>query len=107
MARSRSGILRALFVLLASAEDARAHCGDPNTPIHFMVGVAAGGGNDSVGGLVVQKCQEAAGVTTVSESRVGAGGRIAAEFVAREPADGYTVLVGATGQMSIATAIFP
>jgi tripartite-type tricarboxylate transporter receptor subunit TctC len=43
----------------------------------------------------------------VIENRVGAGGRIAAEFVARQPADGYTVLVGATGQMSIATAIFP
>ena len=41
------------------------------------------------------------------ENRLGAGGRIAAEFVARQPADGYTVLVGATGQMSIATAIFP
>jgi tripartite-type tricarboxylate transporter receptor subunit TctC len=43
----------------------------------------------------------------VIENRVGAGGRIAAEFAARQPADGYTVLVGATGQMSIATAIFP
>src|SRR4029450_4174573 len=47
------------------------------------------------------------GATTVIENRVGAGGRIAAEFVARQPADGYTVLVGATGQMSIATSIFP
>jgi tripartite-type tricarboxylate transporter receptor subunit TctC len=57
--------------------------------------------------LVVQKFQENTGATSVIDNRVGAGGRIAAEFVARQPADGYTVLVGATGQMSIATAIFP
>ena len=58
-------------------------------------------------GLVVQKFQENTGATAVIENRVGAGGRIAAEFAAHQPADGYTVLVGATGQMSIATAIFP
>ena len=57
--------------------------------------------------FVVQKFQENTGSTVVIENRVGAGGRIAAEFAARQPADGYTVLVGATGQMSIATAIFP
>src|SRR5262245_40605109 len=107
MARIRSGILCALLVLLAYAEDARAQSGYPNKPIHFIVGFAAGGGNDLFARLVVQKFQEATGVTTVIENRVGAGGRIAAEFVARQPADGYTVLVGATGQMSIATEIFP
>jgi tripartite-type tricarboxylate transporter receptor subunit TctC len=55
----------------------------------------------------VQKFQQNTGATAVIENKVGAGGRIAAEFAARAPADGYTVLVGATGQMSIATAIFP
>jgi tripartite-type tricarboxylate transporter receptor subunit TctC len=43
----------------------------------------------------------------VIENKVGAGGRIAAEFVTKQPADGYTVLVGASGQMSIASAIYP
>jgi tripartite-type tricarboxylate transporter receptor subunit TctC len=107
MARIRSGILCALLVFLACAGDARAQSDYPNKPIHFIVGFAAGGGNDLFARLVVQKFQETTGVTTVIENRVGAGGRIAAEFVARQPADGYTVLVGATGQMSIATAIFP
>src|SRR6185437_11507565 len=57
--------------------------------------------------LVVQKFQENTGATAVIENKVGAGGRIAAEYAARAAADGYTVLVGATGQMSIAAAIYP
>src|SRR6478735_3927091 len=98
--------LSALLVVL-SAGVAGAQTDYPNRPIHFVVGFAAGGGNDLFARLVVQKFQENTGVTAVIENRVGAGGRIAAEFAAHQPADGYTVLVGATGQMSIATAIFP
>ena len=78
----------------------------PSRPIHFIVGFAAGGGNDLFARLVVQKFQQNTGATTVIDNRVGAGGRIAAEFAARQPADGYTVLVGATGQMSIAAAAY-
>ncbi len=92
---------------LAAASEARAQADFPNKPIHFIVGFAAGGGNDLFARLVVQKFQQNTGATTVIENRVGAGGRIAAEYSARAPADGYTVLVGATGQMAIAAAIFP
>src|SRR4029450_6092697 len=106
MARFRSGILCALLVFLAYAGNANAQSDYPNKPIHFIGGFAAGGGNDLFARLVVQKFQESTGATTVIDTRVGAGGRIAAEFVARQAPDGYTVLVGATGQMSIATAIF-
>jgi tripartite-type tricarboxylate transporter receptor subunit TctC len=102
-------IICALTASLAifSTAPARAQSDFPSRPIHFIVGFAAGGGNDLFARLVVQKFQEHTGATAVIENRVGAGGRIAAEFAARAPADGYTVLVGATGQMSIATAIFP
>jgi tripartite-type tricarboxylate transporter receptor subunit TctC len=102
-------IICALAVALAalSAGNACAQSDYPNKPIHFIVGFAAGGGNDLFARLVVQKFQENTGATAVIENRVGAGGRIAAEFVAGQATDGYTVLVGATGQMSIATAIFP
>jgi tripartite-type tricarboxylate transporter receptor subunit TctC len=98
--------LSALLVVL-SAGVAGAQTDYPNRPIHFIVGFAAGGGNDLFARLVVQKFQENTGATAVIENRVGAGGRLAAEFVSRQPADGYTLLVGATGQMSIATAIYP
>lgn len=79
----------------------------PKQPIHFIVGFAAGGGNDLFARVVVQKFQEHTGFTSVIENKVGAGGRIAAEYASRATPDGYTVLVGASGQMSIAAAIYP
>ncbi len=93
--------------LIAFAGAAQAQTDYPNKPIHFIVGFAAGGGNDLFARVVVQKFQQNTGASTVIENKVGAGGRIAAEYASRQPPDGYTVLVGATGQMSIAAAIFP
>jgi tripartite-type tricarboxylate transporter receptor subunit TctC len=109
MTRQRSifaCVLTALLVLFA-AGPARAQDAYPNRVIHFIVGFAAGGGNDLFARLVVQKFQANTGASAVIENKVGAGGRIAAEFAAHAPPDGYTVLVGATGQMSIAAAIYP
>jgi tripartite-type tricarboxylate transporter receptor subunit TctC len=79
----------------------------PSRPIRFIVGFAAGGGNDLFARLVVQKFSENTHAKAIVENKVGAGGRIAAEYASKQPADGYTVLVGATGQMSIAAAIYP
>lgn len=107
MTKICSGIVAIVMALVAFGGNAHAQADYPNRPIHFVVGFAAGGGNDLFARLVVQKFQENTGATSVIDNRVGAGGRIAAEFAARQPPDGYTVLVGATGQMSIATAIFP
>jgi tripartite-type tricarboxylate transporter receptor subunit TctC len=80
----------------------------PNKPIRVIVGFAAGGGNDLMARLVGQRLSELLGQPVVIENRAAAGGRLAADFVANQaPADGYTLLVGATGMMSIASAIFP
>lgn len=99
-------MLTALLVVFAAGQ-ARAQADYPNKVIHFIVGFAAGGGNDLFARLVVQKFQQNTGATAVIDNRVGAGGRLAADYAAHQPADGYTVLVGATGQMAIAAAIFP
>ena len=96
-----------MALVLAAAGEARAQDAYPNRVIRFVVGFAAGGGNDIFARLVVQKFQENTGATTIIENKPGAGGRISSEFVAHQPPDGYTVLVGATGQMSIAAAIYP
>jgi tripartite-type tricarboxylate transporter receptor subunit TctC len=96
-----------MALVLAAAGEARAQDTYPNRVIRFVVGFAAGGGNDIFARLVVNKFQENTGVTTIVENKPGAGGRISSEFVAHQPPDGYTVLVGATGQMSIAAAIYP
>jgi tripartite-type tricarboxylate transporter receptor subunit TctC len=93
--------------LVMAAGPAQAQSDYPNRVIRFIVGFAAGGGNDLFARLVVQKFQQNTGANAIIENKVGAGGRIAAEYASKQPADGYTVLVGATGQMSIAAAIYP
>jgi len=109
MTRIQSILACALATLLVpfAADHARAQAEYPSRPIHFIVGFAAGGGNDIFARLVVQKFQENTGATTVIENKPGAGGRISSDYVAHQSPDGYTVLVGATGQMAIAAAIYP
>src|SRR6202048_3094686 len=79
----------------------------PSRPIRVIVGFAAGGGNDIFARLVGQKLSELLGQSVVIENRPAAGGRSSAEYVANQPADGYTLLVGASGMMSIAAAVYP
>jgi tripartite-type tricarboxylate transporter receptor subunit TctC len=95
-----------VMALIAACGAANAQSDFPNRPIHVIVGFAAGGGNDIFARLVVQKLQQTTGWTVVIENKPGAGGRISSQFVANATPDGYTILVGATGQMSIATAIY-
>jgi tripartite-type tricarboxylate transporter receptor subunit TctC len=73
----------------------------------MIVGFAAGGGNDIFARLVGQKLSEILGQPVVIENKPGAGGRLSAEYALSQPADGYTVLVGASGMMSVAAAIYP
>jgi len=79
----------------------------PSRVIHVVVGFAAGGGNDLFARVVGQQFEKIIGIAVVIDNKPGAGGRLSSEYVAHQPADGYTLLVGATGQMSIATAIYP
>jgi tripartite-type tricarboxylate transporter receptor subunit TctC len=107
---SRRVTLCALGALLAAALSARspalAQSDYPTRPIRMVVGFAAGGGNDIFARLVGAKLGEILGQPVVIENRAGAGGRLAAEYVSNQTADGYTLLVGASGQMSIAAAIY-
>jgi tripartite-type tricarboxylate transporter receptor subunit TctC len=101
--RLLAGFMLAAVAIAASAARADDY---PSRTIRFIVGFAAGGGNDLFARLVVQKFQEQTGWTAIVENKPGAGGRLSSEYVTKQPADGYTVLVGATGQMSIATAVY-
>ncbi|HWU91986.1 MAG TPA: tripartite tricarboxylate transporter substrate binding protein [Sphingomicrobium sp.] len=100
--RLLAGFLLALLTLTATAARAEDF---PSRTIRVIVGFAAGGGIDLFARLVVQKLAEQTGWTVIVENKPGAGGRLSSEYVAKQPPDGYTVLVGATGQMSIATAV--
>jgi tripartite-type tricarboxylate transporter receptor subunit TctC len=73
-----------------------AHASDyPNRSIKVIVPFAAGGGNDVVGRVVAEKLAERLGRPVIIENRVGAGGNIGAEAVAKAEPDGYTLLAGA------------
>jgi tripartite-type tricarboxylate transporter receptor subunit TctC len=78
----------------------------PSKVVRMIVGFAAGGGNDIFARMIAQKLGERTGWTVVIENKPGAGGRLAADYVATQPADGYTVLVGASGAMAIGPIIF-
>ena len=103
--------LLALMLIAAATPPTRAQIGAaeyyPDRVIRIIVGFAAGGGNDIFARLVGQKLQDILGQTVIIENKPGAGGRLASDYVARQPADGYTLLVGASGAMSIAAAIYP
>jgi tripartite-type tricarboxylate transporter receptor subunit TctC len=104
-----SGLV-AVFVamLLAAPPSARAQADSsyPNRTIKIVVGFAAGGGNDIIARIIGQKLQDALGQAVIIENRPGAGGRLSAAYVASAPADGYTLLVGASGAMAIAPAVY-
>lgn len=74
----------------------------PAKPVKFIVGFAPGGGTDLVGRVIASKLGDALGQPVLVENRPGASGTLSAEFVAKSPADGYTLLVTAAGIMSIA-----
>ncbi|MSQ20497.1 MAG: tripartite tricarboxylate transporter substrate binding protein [Betaproteobacteria bacterium] len=69
----------------------------PNKPIRFIVPFPPGGGADFNARAVAQKMAESLGQPVLVESRAGAGGNIGTEFVARAPADGYTMLFATNG----------
>jgi tripartite-type tricarboxylate transporter receptor subunit TctC len=99
-----AALLASSAQLLAQSDPAANY---PNKPIRVIVPFAAGGGNDIFARVVGQKLGEILGQTLVIENRPNAGGRPAAEFVTTQPADGYMLFVGASGVMSIASAVFP
>src|SRR5215472_4759037 len=103
-----TGGLSALAAIIAQAAAAQGNGANfPNRPIRMIVGFAAGGGNDLFARLVGQKLSDNIGQPVIIENKPGAGGRLAVEFVKSQPADGYTIMVAATGQMAVAAAIYP
>src|SRR5690242_20403955 len=78
----------------------------PTKPIRIVVGFPPGGGNDIIARLVGAKMQESWGEPVVIDNKPGANSIIAAEFVAKSAPDGYTLLVNATGGMSVNPVLY-
>ena len=77
----------------------------PSKTMRIVVGFAAGGGNDLIARIIAQELQTSLGQSVVVENKIGAGGRVAAEYLMTQPADGHTLLLGASGAMAITPAI--
>jgi tripartite-type tricarboxylate transporter receptor subunit TctC len=73
----------------------------PDRAIHLVVPFAPGGNADVVGRIVGEQIAKALGQPVVVENRGGAGGSVGAETVARAAPDGYTLLVGSNGPLTV------
>ena len=80
--------------------------GYPKQPIKLLVGLAAGAINDIQARVIAAKLAERLGQPVVVENKVGAGGNIAAEFVARANPDGYTLLAAPTSTLTVNPAVY-
>ena len=79
----------------------------PNKPIRLVVGFAPGGAADTVARAYSDQISRALGQPVVIENRAGAGSSIAAENVAKSPADGYHVLIASPASISVNPALNP
>jgi tripartite-type tricarboxylate transporter receptor subunit TctC len=97
----RIAILGLTLALGAAAAVAQAHAGEfPSQPLRLIIGFPPGSAADITARLVGAGMSDTLGQQIVVESRPGAGSSIAAEFVARAPADGYTLYIGTSSNVT-------
>jgi tripartite-type tricarboxylate transporter receptor subunit TctC len=105
--RDRRTFLCATAALAAAAALPVHAAGFPDKPVKIVVGFAAGGGAD----IIARQVGTQMGVQTkesfIVDNKPGATGTIAATFVAKSPADGYTLFLGSQSTMLVAPAIYP
>ena len=79
----------------------------PSGPVRIVVGFAPGGGTDILARVVGQKLGEIWKTQVLVDNKAGATGVIAADYVAKQPADGSTLLMAHINSHAIAPALFP
>ncbi|HZW75831.1 MAG TPA: tripartite tricarboxylate transporter substrate-binding protein, partial [Caldimonas sp.] len=106
MPRTTARVLFALFVAvfaLLGAAVARAQA----KPIHIVVTFTPGGAPDILARLIADRLASAWNAQVIVDNKPGAGGNIGAEFVAKAPPDGATIVVGTVGTHAINGALYP
>jgi tripartite-type tricarboxylate transporter receptor subunit TctC len=79
----------------------------PTRTVKLVVPFPAGGPLDVTGRAIAQKLTEAWGQSVIVENKAGAGGNIGADFVAKSPPDGYTVVMGALSTHAVNPSLYP
>jgi tripartite-type tricarboxylate transporter receptor subunit TctC len=105
----RASVLPAFAALSLAAmavPPASAQSHYPTRPVKIVVGFGPGGGTDILARLVAAKLSDILGQQMVIENRPGAAGHLAAEYVAGQTGDGYTLLASPIGPMSISAAVY-
>ena len=91
-----------LAVAASCAFPLAAHAqGFPSKPVRLVVTYPAGGSSDLMARIMGQKLSEYWGQPVIIESKPGAAGSIGMEYTARQPADGYTFVVGNLGPVAV------
>jgi tripartite-type tricarboxylate transporter receptor subunit TctC len=98
---------RFLFAATALALSASAFAQDayPSRPITMVVGFQPGGGTDTVARILAKTVGDSVKQQVLVENKAGAGGNIATDYVAKAAPDGYTVLLGNVGSLTVAPHI--
>ena len=101
----RAAVIVALAALVALAAPAQA-AGYPERPVMLVVAFPPGGPSDVLARIVGKKMEQLLGQPVVIENKPGAGGNIAADFVAHAAHDGYTLLMGNNSILATNEALY-
>lgn len=96
--------LFAILILVGMAFPAQSQAW-PQKPVKIIIPFAPGGNTDGIARIVAARFGDTFGQQFIVENRPGAGGAIAAETVARSPADGHTLLLTAVTQLAVVPAM--
>jgi tripartite-type tricarboxylate transporter receptor subunit TctC len=97
------GALAAALLVAAPAAQAQKY---PSKTLRMIVGYAPGGGSDIMARLMAPQITEALGQQVVVENRAGAAQNVAAEYIAKQPADGYTLFLSSAAH-GINVSLYP
>ncbi len=95
----------AASLLAAAVPDALAQAKWPSGPLKLVLGFAPGGAGDVTARLMAQKYSELLGQPVVVDNKPGANSTIAAGFVAKAPADGNTIYMGTSTDLTVAPTV--
>lgn len=98
---SARAVLPILAMVATAWSGAAAAQGFPSKPVRIIVPYAASGPLDEFTRMLAQRLTEVWGQSVLSDSRAGASGGIAAELVAKSAPDGYTLLLGNPGPITV------